>query len=80
VGMKKILIVLLLAGILMAVAGCSGTQRVRITQNSVWIDNMILTIRHGYRLAEDAYSIEETADGYDIVIHAVQEKMELTEP
>ena len=78
--MKKLLIGLLLVGILIVLAGCSGTERVRITQNSVWIDNMILTIRHGYRLAEDAYSIEETADGYDIVIHAVQEKMELTEP
>ena len=78
--MKKAAVFLLLAGILMTLAGCSGTERVRITQNSVWIDNMILTIRHGYRLAEDAYSIEETAEGYDIVIHAVQEKMELTEP
>ena len=78
--MKKLLIGLLLAGILMMLAGCSGTERVRIAQNSVWIDNMILTIRHGYRLAEDVYSIEETAEGYDIVIHAVQEKMELTEP
>ena len=72
--MKKILIGLLLAGILMALAGCSRTQRVRITQNSVWIDNMILTIRHGYKLAEDAYSIRETAEGYDIVVHAVQER------
>ena len=69
--MKKAAVFLLLAGILMAVAGCSGTERVRITQNGVWIDNMILTIRHGYRLAEDAYSIRETEAGYDIVIHAV---------
>lgn len=69
--MKKILIGLLLAGIMMMLAGCSGTQRVRIAQNSIWIDNMVLAIRNGYRLAEDAYSIRETEAGYDIVIHAV---------
>ena len=78
--MKKAIMILLLVALLTMLSSCSSTGRVRITQNSVWIDNMILTIRHGYRLAEDAYSIEETAEGYDIVIHAVQEKMELTEP
>lgn len=78
--MKKAIMILLLVALLTMLSSCSSTGRVRISQNSVWIDNMILTIRHGYRLAEDAYSIEETADGYDIVIHAVQEKMELTEP
>lgn len=74
--MKKILIGLLLAGILMTLAGCSGTQRVRIAQNSIWIDNMVLAIRPGYKLAEDAYDVTETDDGYDIIIHAVKEEVE----
>ena len=74
--MKKMLIVLLLAGILMMLAGCSGNERVRITQNSLWIDNMVLTIRPGYKLAEDAYDVADTDDGYDIIIHAVKEEDE----
>lgn len=74
--MKKTIIVLLLAGILMTLAGCSGTERVRIAQNSLWIDNMVLTIRPGYKLAEDAYDVAETDDGYDIIIHAVKEEVE----
>lgn len=65
------LIGLLLAGILMTLAGCSGNERVRIAQNSIWIDNIVLAIRNGYRLAEDVYRIRETEAGYDIVIHAV---------
>lgn len=74
--MKKLLIVLLLVGLLMTLAGCSGTQRVRIMRNSLLIDNIVLTIRHGYRLAEDAYDVTETDDGYDIIIHAVKEDTE----
>lgn len=76
VGMKKILIGLLLAGILMTLAGCSGTARVRIMRNSLLIDNIVLTIRPGYTLAEDAYDVAETDDGYDIIIHAVKEEVE----
>lgn len=74
--MKKATVFLLLAGILMTLAGCSGTQRVRIEQNSLLIDNMVLTIRPGYKLAEDAYDVAETDDGYDIIIHAVKEEVE----
>lgn len=69
--MKKFMFAVVLAGILMMLAGCSGNERVRIAQNSIWIDNMVLAIRNGYRLAEDVYSIRETEAGYDIVIHAV---------
>ena len=74
--MKKAAVFLLLVGILMTLAGCSGTERVRITQNSVWIDNLVLSIRNGYKIAEDAYSITETDNGYDIIIHAVKEDTE----
>lgn len=70
------LIAVLLVGILMTLAGCSGTQRVRIAQNSIWIDNLVLSIRNGYKIAEDAYSITETDNGYDIIIHAVKEDTE----
>ena len=70
--MKKAFLIILLVLILLIVSGCNNG--VRINQNSVYIDNVILSIRHGYKLAEDAYSIVETAEGYDIVIHAVREE------
>ena len=49
-------------------------QRVRITNHSVIMDNVVLAIRNGYQLAEDSYSITEYDDGYDIVIHIKKEK------
>jgi len=72
--MKKTIIVLLLVAVLFMLTACSDTGRVRISQNSVWIDNLVLSIRHGYQLSEDVYSIEETETGYNIVIHAVKEE------
>ena len=74
--MKKAIIVLLLVVLLLTLTACSSTGRVRITQNSVWIDNLVLSIRHGYKIAEDAYSITETDNGYNIIIHAVKEDTE----
>jgi hypothetical protein len=74
--MKKTIIILLLAVLLVTLTACSNTGRVRISQNSVWIDNLVLSIRHGYKLAEDAYDVAETDDGYDIIIHAVKEEVE----
>lgn len=74
--MKKAIIVLLLAVLLLTLTACSDTGRVRISQNSVWIDNLVLSIRQGYKIAEDAYSIAETDNGYDIIIHAVKEDKE----
>ena len=38
------------------------------------LHNVVLAIRNGYQLAEDAYSIVETEQGYDIVIHIKKEK------
>ena len=70
--MKKTIMILLLVVLLVTLTACSDTGRVRITQNSVWIDNLVLAIRHGYKIAEDAYSIAETDNGYDIIIHAVK--------
>lgn len=71
--MKKAIVFLLLAVLLLMLTACSDTGRVRISQNSVWIDNLVLAIRQGYKLSEDVYSIEETETGYNIIIHAVKE-------
>ncbi len=72
--MKKAIIILLLAVLLLTLTACSNTGRVRISQNNVWIDNLVLSIRQGYKLSEDVYSIEETETGYNIIIHAVKEE------
>lgn len=72
--MKKILIVLILAAALLMLSSCGDGQRVRITNHSVIMDNVVLAIRNGYQLAEDSYSITEYDDGYDIVIHIKKEK------
>ena len=72
--MKKTIMILLLVALLTMLSSCSSTGRVRISQNSVLIDNLVLSIRQGYKLSEDVYSIEETETGYNIIIHAVKEE------
>ena len=67
--MKKVWLALILAAVLMILAGCSNSERVRIKNNYVVVDNIILAIRHGYHLAEDVYSVADTPQGYDIIIH-----------
>ena len=69
--MKKIVIVLLLASVLL-LAGCEN-NRVRISRNSTYIENVVLPLKHGYIFADDAYDIQETEEGYDIIVHAVKE-------
>lgn len=69
--MKKIIIIALLASLLL-LTGCSG-DRVRISRHSVTVENIVLPLRHGFRFAEDVYTVSETDQGYDIIIHAVRE-------
>ncbi len=69
--MKKILIAVILASCLL-LAGCDA-NRVRISRNSVQIENIILPVRQGFRFADDAYAITETDLGYDIIIHVEKE-------
>ena len=69
--MKKIIIIVLLAS-LMLLTGCSG-DRVRISRHSVTVENIVLPLRYGYKFAEDVYTVQDTDQGYDIIIHAVRE-------
>lgn len=68
--MKKIIIVLLAS--LLLLTGCSG-NRVRISRHSVTVENIVLPLRYGYKFAEDVYTVQDTDQGYDIIIHAVKE-------
>ena len=69
--MKKIIIIVLLASLLL-LTGCEGS-RVRISRTSAYVENIVLPLRHGYQFAEDVYSVSETDQGYDIIIHAIRE-------
>lgn len=69
--MKKLIILALLASLLL-LTGCSG-NRVRISRSSVTVENIVLPLRQGYQFAEDVYTVSDTDQGYDIIIHAVRE-------
>lgn len=69
--MKKIIILALLASLLL-LTGCNS-NRVRISRNSVTVENIVLPLRHGYQFAEDVYTVQDTDQGYDIIIHAIRE-------
>ena len=65
---KKMIVVVILASLLFSLTAC-GKDRVRISRNSLYVEDIILPIRQGYRFAEDCYSINNTEAGYDIVVH-----------
>ena len=65
---KKMVAVVILASLLFSLTAC-GKDRVRISRNSLYVEDIILPIRQGYQFAEDIYSVTDTEAGYDIVVH-----------
>lgn len=66
----------LLALLVLLLAGCTETDkwpRVQIERTGFSCDDLTLPLRDGYIFAEQMYSIQETDEGYDIVVHAVKE-------
>lgn len=66
----------LLALLVLLLAGCSSFDkwpRVTIERTEYRVDDVQLPLRDGYVFGEQMYSIQETGEGYDIVIHAVKE-------
>ena len=45
----------------------------RIQQHNVLVDNLVIAYRPGFILAENLYSVQETEQGYDIIVHLVKE-------
>lgn len=69
---KRILIVVFLCALLFILEACSGSG-MRIQQHNVLVDNLVIAYRPGFILAENMYSVQETEQGYDIVVHLVKE-------
>jgi len=69
---KRILIVVFLCVLLFVLEACSGNE-MRIQQHNVLVDNLVIAYRPGFILAENLYSVQETEQGYDIVVHLVKE-------
>lgn len=49
-------------------------KRIDIIKNRSALNNFTISLRQNYSFAEDLYSIEETEDGYNIIIHCIKEK------
>jgi len=49
-------------------------KRIDIIRNRSALNNFSIPLRENYSFSEDLYSIEETEDGYNIVIHCIKEK------
>lgn len=49
-------------------------KRIDVIKNRSVLDNFTIPLRENYSFSEDLYSIEETEDGYNIVIHCIKEK------
>lgn len=68
---KRSVIIALLILALAVLVGCDS-KSVRINSSSLYVENIVLPLRHGYEYAEDCYSVEDTENGYDIIVHVVR--------
>ena len=66
---KKWLLILLILFVIMF----TGCQKVLI-QRKIGNANISVYVRKGYTFCEDAYSIVETENGYDVVVHLEKER------
>lgn len=58
--------------IVLLLTGCSQSL-VKIVPTYSPYGEVTLPLRENYRFAENSYDIEETEDGYDIIIHCIKE-------
>ncbi len=75
--MKKIFIALILIIIIFLLSGCGDSfeiPRVELIKNSWSFDTTYLPLRGNHKFAEVPYGIEETENGYNIIIYCVEEK------
>ncbi len=70
---KKIALALILAAGAALMSGCAG-RSVRIRTGAVQIADIVLSVRAGYRYADDLYTVCQREDGYDIIIHFEKER------
>jgi len=74
---KYIWIILSIVSIIIILAACFTNikpKRIDVIKNRSALDNFTISLRENYSFSEDLYSIEETEDGYNIIIHCIKEK------
>lgn len=74
---KYIWIILPIVSIIIILAACFTNikpKRIDVIKNKSALDNFTIPLRENYSFSEDLYSIEETEDGYNIIIHCIKEK------
>ena len=76
--MKKILVILILIISIIILSSCDfGDQdkfpHVKIAKDEYTANAIFLPLRENHKFAEVPYSIEETENGYDIIIHCIKE-------
>lgn len=72
----KRLIILIFASLLLLLTGCTSVNFPRLVyQPTIWrMDNDYIPLQEGYILDDGyRYDIIETEDGYDLVLHFVEE-------
>lgn len=75
--MKRIVLTALLATVVLTLFACDmdgyKSQRVEISRSEWRADTIQILLRDGEVFSRDAYTIVETDNGYDIVIHVERE-------
>lgn len=77
--MKKYIWIIIstIISIIIILAACLTNirpKRIDIIKNRSALNNFSIPLRQNYSFSEDLYSIEETEDGYNIIIHCIKEK------
>lgn len=77
--MKKYtwIIISTIISIIIILAACFTNirpKRIDIIRNRSALNNFTISLQQNYSFSEDLYSIEETEDGYNIIIHCIKEK------
>lgn len=70
--MKKVALIGILAAALLLLSGCGDfgkVPRLEIVRSAWRYDNVVIALRDKYKFAEDVYTIVDTENGYDIIIH-----------
>ena len=49
-------------------------KRIDIIRDISTLNNFTIPLRQNYSFSENLYSIEETEEGYNIIIHCIKEK------
>lgn len=76
--MKKIVAVFMLIVLIIILSGCDfGDQekipRIELIKDDWSANTIYLPLRENHKFAEVSYSIEETENGYNIIIHCIKE-------